>query len=91
MSFDRTAATGAFLSALVILVFIIMVSQNAFPAFDYALDTSHYLKVEGDIGPGYSRFLWENRSIDVIAQAFVMFVAAVSCLAIFRETRGGEE
>ncbi|MGQ9759458.1 MAG: hypothetical protein ACUVQ5_02650 [Candidatus Methanomethylicaceae archaeon] len=88
---DRTSIAGAFLSVLAIVIFIIMVLQNVFPAFDYALETSHYLGVQEDIGSGYSRFLWENRSIDLIAQAFVMFVAAVSCLAIFRETRGDEE
>ncbi|MDH5811489.1 MAG: hypothetical protein QXO54_04270 [Candidatus Methanomethylicaceae archaeon] len=91
MSLDRTAAAGAFLSVLAIIIFAVLVFQNSFPALEYVLDKGHYLSVQGDIGPGYSRFLWENRSVDVLAQAFVMFVAAVSCLAIFRETGGGEE
>ena len=91
MALDRTAAAGAFLSVLAIFLFVIMISLNTFPALEYALDTSHYLVVQSDVGLGYSRFLWENRSIDVIAQAFVMFVAAVSCLAIFREAKRGEE
>ena len=91
MPLDKTAAAGAFLSVLAILIFTTMIYQNSFPALEYTLDTSHYLGVQGDLGPGYSRFLWENRNVDVIAQAFVMFVAAVSCLAIFRETGGGEE
>ncbi|NHV60627.1 MAG: hypothetical protein HA492_04405 [Candidatus Verstraetearchaeota archaeon] len=91
MPLDKTAAAGAFLSVLAILIFATMVYQNSFPALGYTLDTSHYLSTQGDIGLGYSRFLWENRNVDVIAQAFVMFVAALSCLAIFRETGGGEE
>jgi multisubunit Na+/H+ antiporter MnhB subunit len=91
MPLDRTAAAGAFLSVLAILIFATMVFQNGFPALGYTLDTSHYLSAQGDIGLGYSQFLWENRNVDVIAQAFVMFVAALSCLAIFRETGGGEE
>ncbi|MGC8936347.1 MAG: hypothetical protein ACP5KV_03150 [Candidatus Methanomethylicaceae archaeon] len=91
MVLDKTTAAGALLSVLAILLFVILIFQNGFPALEYTLDMSHYLSVQGDIGSGYSRFLWENRSTDVIAQAFVMFVAAVSCLAIFRETKGDEK
>lgn len=91
MEIDKITVAGFCLAALVVSLFVFMSFQTAFPTLQYSSDTSHYLEVQSDIGHGYSRFLWEYRNADVIAQAFVMFTAAVSCLAIFRAAKGGEE
>ena len=56
-----------------------------FPTFEYALPSEELIEVETTaIGPEVGRFLWTNRSIDLIAQAFVLFAAAVCCLALLR-------
>lgn len=88
---DRTSIAGVILVILATSFFTIITYQNVFPALEYTLDKDHYLDLQTDVGQGYSLFLWENRSVDLIAQAFVMFAAAVSCLAIFRESKVGEE
>lgn len=70
---------------LAILVFSTIIVSYGFPTFKYALPSEELIEVEATaIGPEVGRFLWTNRSIDLIAQAFVLFAAAVCCLALLR-------
>lgn len=74
---------------LAILVFSTIIVGYGFPTFEYALPSEELIEVETTaIGPEVGRFLWTNRSIDLIAQAFVLFAAAVCCIALLR---GGEK
>jgi len=72
----------AILTTLFSLMFIV---DHDFPIFRYA-DQS--VKLVEDkvaiIGFEVSRFLWEQRGIDLIAQAFVLFIAAACCTALLR-------
>jgi len=39
------------------------------------------------VGSGVSRFLWNDRTIDMITQAFLLFATAVACIALLRPYR----
>jgi len=39
------------------------------------------------VGSGVSRFLWNDRTIDMITQAFLLFATAVACIALLRPFR----
>ena len=43
--------------------------------------------VTQSVGKEVSKFMWESRSLDLIAQALVLFGAAVGCLAILRSEK----
>jgi hypothetical protein len=85
MTIDRIDAAGLVASLFLIVVLGMFIAQNSFPAFLYApSDEQRLVNVTQPIGPAESDFMWKNRSTDLIAQAFVLFVAAAGCLAILR-------
>ena len=72
---------------LAILIFWVLIVEYDFPAFKYVDPNQPPELVENDtstIGQEVSRFLWEYRVIDLIAQAFVLFAAAACCMALLR-------
>ncbi|MCW3993802.1 MAG: hypothetical protein NWE85_04470 [Candidatus Bathyarchaeota archaeon] len=72
---------------LAILIFWMLIVEYDFPAFKYVDPNQPPELVENDtstIGQEVSRFLWEYRVIDLIAQAFVLFAAAACCMALLR-------
>lgn len=88
---DRIRWVGLMVAVLAILVFSKLTVEHEFPTFEFAGPPIEL--VEDDIaviGAEVSRFLWENRVIDMIAQAFILFVAAVCCMVILR-TEGEKE
>jgi hypothetical protein len=88
MKVNYIRIAGFILILLAILILFTIVEYD-FPIFKYAgtlTDPSVEL-VEEDvtkIGQEVSRFLWNYRVIDLIAQAFVLFAAATCCVAILR-------
>jgi hypothetical protein len=88
MGVDRIEAVGLLVSVLAIIVFYTIIVSHAFPTFEYAPSTSRLIKTTQPIGPETARFMWAHRSMDLIAQALVLFAAAVGCLAILRTEEG---
>ena len=39
------------------------------------------------VGSSVSRFLWNDRTVDMITQAFLLFATAVACIALLRPVR----
>jgi hypothetical protein len=87
MGMDLIRLAGLTSVVLAILIFWMLIVEYDFPVFKYVgLDQPPEL-VENDtsiIGQRVSRFLWEYRVIDLIAQAFVLFAAAACCMALLR-------
>lgn len=84
MRLDTISTIGAVLAVLTGVLMAFVMSQSAFPALEYATSESHYIDVSTNVGQEYSSFLWGNRSIDLLAQAFAIFAAAAGCLAMLR-------
>lgn len=87
---EKISIFGLILTAIVLLTLVFTIFNKPFPAFQYA-ENINLVDVESDIGKRYSEFMWGERWQDLIAQAFVMFTAAASCLAIFIPRRGSKE
>lgn len=85
---DKISIFGLIITGIMIFSLILIVFKEPFPAFHYAISAS-LVDVNSDVAKSYSKFIWEERWQDLIAQAFVMFTAAASCLAIFRPKGGG--
>ncbi len=58
----------------------------SFPAFEYRASESNLIPAEpyDDIAELSSRFMWENRALDLIGQAFVITAAVICCLALLK-------
>jgi len=39
------------------------------------------------VGSGVSRFMWSDRTLDMITQAVLLFATAVACIALLRSVR----
>jgi len=93
MGVDKIEAAGLILSLLASMLLCILIAQNSFPAFKYAVSDKHLVGATQSTCLNVSSFMWKNRSMDLIVQAFVLFVSAAACLAILRreETKGKVE
>ena len=85
MRINWIRVAGLTTAVLVVLVFSMLIVRYEFPAFEYASPSAELIESETtEIGAKVSRFLWTNRLIDIIAQAFVLFAAAACCVAMLR-------
>lgn len=87
MEIDRIRVAGLTAAVLAALFFSMLIVEYEFPVFKYADPDQPPKLVENKtavIGQEVSRFLWDYRVIDLIAQAFVLFAAAACCVALLR-------
>ena len=87
MEIDRIRVAGLTAVILAVTIFSTLIVEHEFPAFKYVDEDQPVILVENDtaiIGQKVSRFLWNYRVIDLIAQAFVLFAAAACCTALLR-------
>jgi hypothetical protein len=82
---DRIRVAGLAAAIFTVLVFWMLILEYTFPVFKYGgLPTEIVRNDTAIIGPEVSRFLWNYRVVDLIAQAFVLFAAAACCVALLR-------
>lgn len=88
---------GSVLASVIILciffLFSALVLAETFPTLRYAPSFSSRRLIpiqpfEG-LSQGVSRFLWENRALDVTMQAFVIVVAIICCLSLLKPEEAG--
>lgn len=81
---NSITVAGALLALLMIGLFALIISQSAFPIFKFASSSDRFINVTQNVGKQDSYFMWTYRTLDIAAQAFVIFAAAAGCLAILR-------
>jgi hypothetical protein len=85
---DRIRVAGLAATVLATLIISLLILEYAFPVFRYAGPRARPAEpIRNEtaiIGPQVSRFLWNYRVLDLIAQAFVLFAAAACCVALLR-------
>jgi uncharacterized protein involved in cysteine biosynthesis len=83
---------GAIASVSVIVIFLLLFSwlttEVNFPVNEYLSENLPRQLVPNEpyngIASSVSRFLWENRALDLTGQAFVIVVAVFCCLALLK-------
>ena len=88
---DKITAAGSIISLITVALFILIIIQTPFPTFKFASSSDRFINVTQDIGPIDSSWMWTNRTLDLVAQAFVIFAAAAGSLAILRTTSKEED
>ena len=92
MSKNENYSNAAKLVAMVGLLMVLswLMVDIEFPAFEYAMDDLDRPLIPitqfNSISTYSSRFLWDNRSLDLTGQAFVMVAATIGCLALLKST-----
>lgn len=89
---DKMKQYGTLATLLMIVTSLLVLSwltvEVSFPTFEYVSETLRRQLVP--VEPYYgiaelaSRFLWENRALDLIGQAFVIVTAVICCLALLK-------
>lgn len=90
MKINAIIIVGILFALLAVAVFALVAIQSPFPAFKYSTQTDNYLSLTQNIGPEDSRFMWTNNTLNLIAQAFVLFAAAAATLSLLRINKKGE-
>lgn len=85
---DKIEAAGLTLTAIAILATLLFTIQNNFPAFTSPKMGWRPVSTSESTGSEAALFMWSYRSLDLIAQVFILFGAAVGCLTILRQERG---
>lgn len=87
---DLVWAMGALASVALIVIVFSLIQTRPFDIFGYAPLSMIFIDASPtNVIQQVSQFLWKYRSLDVIAQAFVLFSAALGCIALLRPSRGG--
>ena len=87
---------GSYAALLAIVVMLLLFSwltvEVSFPAFEFASDLlpRQLIPTEpfNEIAVRVSRFLWENRALDLTGQAFVIVAAIICCMALLKPEEG---
>jgi hypothetical protein len=82
---------STFAALLVIMISLFVFSwltvEVSFPVFEYSGTLGRQLvpsEPYNGIATLVSRFLWENRALDLTGQAFVIVAAVICCLAMLK-------
>ena len=86
MRVDYLQVIGIVFAVAAVVITLIIVAERGFPLFKYA-ESRALINVGVDVGERSGTFLWKNRSLDLIVQAFVLLASAIGCVALFRAER----
>ena len=86
MKVDYLQVIGVIFAVAAIVVALIMINEQEFPLFKYA-ESRTLINIGDDVGERSGIFLWKNRSLDLLIQAFVLLASAIGCVALFRAER----
>jgi len=88
MKRDMGKAIGMTVSILALVLLGRLVFTYDLTVFEYIRARVQFVQsMAPDIGQQASRFLWNYRVLDILAGAFLVFVAAACCIAMLREER----
>ena len=82
---------GTLLSVIALVSMLVTLFRGSFPTFSPAGFSTRFIELSGSIGQGISSLLWEQRNLDLIAQAFLVIASAACCIAMLKPEKGVEE
>lgn len=83
---DTIAIAGSILVLIALASVSSIALRSPFQHFGADLAGGRLIETSSDVGQEDSRFMWSNRSMDLLAQAFAIFAASVACLSMLRES-----
>jgi len=81
---DKISLCGLVVSILLLIAVLLVVPGNLFELNTFSRFSSELVEVTSNVGQSTSRYLWVNRTLDLIVQAALVFGAAAGCIAMLR-------
>jgi multisubunit Na+/H+ antiporter MnhB subunit len=85
---DKISLVGLLLSIIVLIVLLWVGSSDILQLDSFTRFSSDF--ADERIGQITSQYLWNNRTLDVIIQAILVFGAAAGCIAMLRSSKEKE-
>jgi multisubunit Na+/H+ antiporter MnhB subunit len=85
---DKISLVGLLLSIIVIVMLLLVGSSDILQLNSFTRFSSDFANQR--IGQITSEYLWNNRTLDVIIQAVLVFGAAAGCIAMLRSGKEKE-
>ena len=82
---------GTFVAVLTLFLFFVM-TQQGFVPFEYAKYSVNETMIpfNEEIGEAISNTLWNQRQLDMLVLAFLLFVSAACCATILRTEKSDQ-
>ena len=88
---DWISITGTTLTVVGIIVIFSILFSTGFPLFSTTVFETQFVDSSENIGRETANILWNQRSLDLIAQAFLILASAACCVAMLRPLRDEED
>lgn len=88
---DWTSITGTILTIIGLVVIFVILLSTGFPLFSTTVLETQLVDSSENIGRETANILWNQRSPDLIAQAFLILASAACCVAMLRPLRKKED
>lgn len=88
---DWISITGTTLTVVGIIVIFSILFSTGFPLFSTTVLETQFVDSSENIGRETANILWNQRSLDLIAQAFLILASAACCVAMLRPLRNKED
>lgn len=88
---DKISLAGLLISIIILLIFLYVSSKSTFELNSFARFSSDFAKTAPDVDILTSKYLWSNRTLDVIIQAILVFGAAACCITMLRPEREAKQ
>lgn len=82
---DSSKVVGGVVSVILFFSFVYLVIVEPFPSSHLVHEEMIPKNQPSGIGKSVSGFLWDFRGFDMLFQTIVLFITAISCLALLRE------
>lgn len=86
---DKISLCGLVVSILLLIALLWVIPKNLFELNTFSRFSSELVEVTSNVGQSTSRYLWVNRTLDLIVQAALVFGAAAGCIAMLRPGKEG--
>jgi hypothetical protein len=88
---DWISLAGLLISIILLIIFLYVGSKSTFELTSFARFSSDFAKTAPEVDISTAKYLWSNRTLDVIIQAILVFGAAACCITMLRPEKKGKQ
>jgi len=88
---DWISLVGSLISIILLLIFLLVGSKSTFELSSFARFSSDFAKAAPEVDISIAKYLWSNRTLDVIIQAILVFGAAACCITMLRPEKESKQ